>query len=216
VLLHVLDREGLIDGDFVAAHTTGWDELEPALAECTPDWGEAVTGVPAPLIEDAARLYGTGPSLLWLGQGFQRQRRGGNAVRACALLPALTGNLGRPGTGFLYLNGTDSRGIDEDYLAAPHLGPKTPAPISHMELVDCLEDPARSQALFCWNINIAASNPQQRRLHETLRRENLLTVAVDLFATDTTDLADYVLPAASFSSSTTSWPRTSSSRCRRR
>jgi anaerobic selenocysteine-containing dehydrogenase len=67
-----------------------------------------------------------------------------------------------------------------------------------MDLVDCLEDPARSQALFCWNINIAASNPQQRRLHEALRREDLLTVAVDLFPTDTTDLADYVLPAASF------------------
>jgi anaerobic selenocysteine-containing dehydrogenase len=67
-----------------------------------------------------------------------------------------------------------------------------------MELVDCLEDPTRSQALFTWNINIAASNPQQQRLHEALRREDLLTIAVDLFSTDTTDLADYVLPAASF------------------
>jgi anaerobic selenocysteine-containing dehydrogenase len=197
-LLHVLAREDLLDGDFLAAHTIGWDELEPALADCTPAWGEAVTGVPAGLIEEAARLYGPGPSLLWLGQGFQRQRYGGNAIRACSLLPAATGNLGRPGAGFLYLNGTDSRGIDEDYLAAPHLGPEAPAPISHMELVDCLEDPTRSQALFTWNINIAASNPQQQRLHEALRREDLLTVAVDLFSTDTTDLADYVLPAASF------------------
>ena len=119
-------------------------------------------------------------------------------MRACALLPAVTGNLGKPGTGFLYLNGAESRGIDEDYLAGTHLGPDAPAPISHMELVDCLEDPARSQALFCWNINIAASNPQQGRLHEALRREDLLTVAVDLFPTDTTDFADYVLPAASF------------------
>jgi anaerobic selenocysteine-containing dehydrogenase len=197
-LLHVLAREDLLDGDFLAAHTIGWDELEPALADCTPAWGEAVTGVPAGLIEEAARLYGPGPSLLWLGQGFQRQRYGGNAIRACSLLPAATGNLGRPGAGFLYLNGTDSRGIDEDYLAAPHLGPEAPAPISHMELVDCLEDPTRSQALFTWNINIAASNPQQQRLHEALRREDLLTIAVDLFSTDTTDLADYVLPAASF------------------
>ena len=57
---------------------------------------------------------------------------------------------------------------------------------------------ARSQALFCWNINIAASNPQQGRLHAGARREDLLTVAVDLFPTDTTDFADYVLPAASF------------------
>ena len=119
-------------------------------------------------------------------------------VRACALLPAVTGNLGKPGTGFLYLNGTESRGIDEAYLAAPHLAAGAPDPISHMDLVDCLEDPARSQALFCWNINIAASNPEQARLHDALRREDLLTVAIDLFPTDTTDFADYVLPAASF------------------
>jgi GMP synthase-like glutamine amidotransferase len=100
--------------------------------------------------------------------------------------------------GFLYLNGTESRGIDEDYLAGSHLGTDTPDPTSHMDLVNCLEDPLRSRALFCWNINIAASNPQQGRLHEVVRRDDLLTVAIDLFPNDTTDLADYVLPAASF------------------
>ena len=197
-LLHVIAREGLVDVGFVGSHTVGWDELEPLLVGCTPEWGEHATGVPAHLIEEAAELYGRGPSLLWLGQGFQRQRTGGNVIRACALLPAVTGNLGKPGAGFLYLNGTESRRIDEDYLAAPQLGPDTPEPISHMDLVDCLEDPVRSQALFCWNINIAASNPQQGRLHKALRREDLFTVAIDLFPTDTTDLADYVLPAASF------------------
>jgi anaerobic selenocysteine-containing dehydrogenase len=67
-----------------------------------------------------------------------------------------------------------------------------------MDLVGCLEDSERSQALFCWNINIAASNPQQARLHDALRREDLFTVVIDLFPTDTTDFADYVLPAASF------------------
>jgi anaerobic selenocysteine-containing dehydrogenase len=196
--LHVIAGKGLADLDFLRDHTLGWEELQPRLAECTPEWGEAATGVPAGLIEQAAELYGRGPSLLWLGQGFQRQRTGGNVVRACALLPAVTGNLCKPGAGFLYLNGTDSRRIDEDYLAATHLASDSPDPISHMDLVECLEDPGRSQALFCWNINIAASNPQQRRLHEALRREDLLTVALDLFSTDTTDLADYALPAASF------------------
>jgi anaerobic selenocysteine-containing dehydrogenase len=197
-VLHVIAREGLVDLGFVGAHTVGWDELEPLLAGCTPEWGEDATGVPARLIEEAAELYGRGPSLLWLGQGLQRQRTGGNVIRACALLPAVTGNLGKPGTGFLYLNGTESRGIDETYLAAPHLGAGAPDPVSHMDLVACLEDTTRSQALFCWNINIAASNPEQGRLHEALRREDLLTVAIDLFPTDTTDFADYVLPAASF------------------
>jgi anaerobic selenocysteine-containing dehydrogenase len=197
-LLHVIVRERLVAREFVAAHTLGFEELEPLLAACTPAWAEETTGVPARLIEQAAVLYGRGPSLLWLGQGLQRQRTGGNVVRACALLPALTGNLGKAGAGFLYLNGTQSRRIDEAYLAAPHLGRDAPESVSHMDLANCLEDRDRSQALFCWNINIAASNPQQRRLHRALRREDLLMVVIDLFATDTTDFADYVLPAASF------------------
>ena len=58
--------------------------------------------------------YGRGPSLLWLGQGLQRQPRGGNVFRAVAALPAVTGNLGKPGAGFLYLNGCDRVGIDGD------------------------------------------------------------------------------------------------------
>jgi len=67
-----------------------------------------------------------------------------------------------------------------------------------MDLAGCLEDPGRSRALLCWNINIAASNPEQARLRRALTRTDLFTVAIDLFATDTTDLADIVLPAASF------------------
>jgi anaerobic selenocysteine-containing dehydrogenase len=67
-----------------------------------------------------------------------------------------------------------------------------------MDLAAYLEDPARSQALVCWSNNIAASNPQQARLRSALEREDLFTVVIDLFATDTTDFADIVLPAASF------------------
>jgi len=196
-LLHVLRRDGCFDRDFIAAHTVGFEELDSLLDACSPRWGEEATGVPAAAIEEAARLYGAGPSLLWLGQGFQRQRTGGNAVRACALLPALTGNLGKPGAGFLYLNGFATRGLDEDYLTAAHLDRGRPS-LSHMDLAAALEDPRRSQALLCWNINIAASNPQQARLRAALQREDLFTVVAELFRTDTADLADLVLPAASF------------------
>ena len=197
-LLHVIRREGLADRAFLARHALGWEELEPLLDPCTPSWGEETTGVPAALIEEAALLYGRGPSLLWLGQGLQRQRTGGNVMRACALLPAVTGNLGRPGTGFLYLNGTASRGLDDAYVTAEHLAAARPPSVSHMDLAGCLEDPARAGGLVCWNINVAASSPEQARLRAALAREDLFTVAIDLFATDTTDLADVVLPAASF------------------
>src|SRR5208282_6297389 len=66
------------------------------------------------------------------------------------------------------------------------------------DLVEVLEDPSRSRSLFVWNMNPLASCPQQARLRRALQREDLLTIALDLFPTDTTALADYVLPAASF------------------
>lgn len=196
-LLHVLRRDGLLDHPFIAEHTVGWEDLEPLLDACTPAWGQQVTGVPEELIEQAARIYGAGPSLLWLGQGMQRQPNGGNVMRACALLPAVTGNLGKPGAGITYLNGYSPPDLDETYVTASHLGPDVPA-ISHMDLVESLDDPARSQAIFCWNINIAASAPRQRQLRQAMHREDLFTVAIDLFQTDTCDLADIILPAASF------------------
>jgi anaerobic selenocysteine-containing dehydrogenase len=199
-LLHVIRREGLVDSAFIARHVRGWEELEPLLDACHPKWAAAVTGVPAALIEEAAVLYARGPSLLWLGQGLQRQATGGNVMRACALLPAVTGNLCKRGAGFLYLNGNlRQRRMDEDYLTAAHLAPPGGAPsISHMDLAATLEDPARSRAMFVWNMNPLASCPQQARLRRAMAREDLLTIALDLFATDSTRMADYVLPAASF------------------
>ncbi len=197
-LLHVIAREGLLDEAFLAQRVVGWEEVRPLLADCAPEWGERVTGVPAALIEEAAILYGNGPSLLWLGQGLQRQTTGGNVFRACSLLPVATGNLGKPGAGFLYMNGTAGRGINADTIPAPHLNPGEAQSISHMDFAERLEDAATSKALFCWNNNIVASCPQQARLRKALEREDLFTVAIDLFPTDTVDYADIVLPAASF------------------
>ena len=196
-LLHAIWAAGRIDRTFLAAHSLGWEEVEDQLAACTPAWGEAVTGVPARLIEDAALLYAAGPSLLWMGQGFQRQSFGGNAMRAVGLLPAATGNLGRYGAGFLYLNGWDTRGVDAAYLTAAHLKPKTAHSISHMDLASRLEAP-ETKAIITWNNNIAVSSPEQRRLRRALERDNLLQVTLDLFQTDTANYADYVLPASSF------------------
>jgi len=197
-LMHVFQREGMVDRAFVDAHTVGWDRLEPKLDACTPEWAEDLTGVPARDIETVARLYARGPSLLWLGQGLQRQPRGGNVMRACALLPALTGNLGKPGVGLYYLNGAGPRNIDTDYVAAPHLRREPAETVSHMELAERLAEPRSARAFVCWNMNVAASGPRQSALRAALAREDLFTVVIDLFQTDTADLADVVLPAASF------------------
>ena len=196
-MMHVLKRDGRIDRAFIDTSTIGWSELEPKLAACTPQWGEVMTGVPAAKIEEAARLYGAGPALLWLGQGLQRQAKGGNIMRAVAMLPAITGNYAKPGAGLLYLNGKKRKGVDMGYVTGAALNKGVPT-FSQMDLAARLEDGAETQAFFCWNINPAASSPEQKRLQKALMREDLLTVVVDIFPTDTADYADYVLPASSF------------------
>ena len=196
-MMHVLKREGMIDREFLAANTVGWDELEPMLDSCTPEWGASETGVPATDIERAAKLYGAGPALLWLGQGLQRQPMGGNVIRACSLLPALCGNYAKPGAGLLYLNGGGQKGVDGDYLVAPHLS-NSPETLSQMDLAAYLESAENARAFLCWNINPVASRPEQGRLMQAMSREDLFTVVLDIFATDTTDFANYVLPAAAF------------------
>jgi anaerobic selenocysteine-containing dehydrogenase len=198
-LLHVIERDSLVANDFLDRHTLGWDELRPLLAPCTPEWGQQVTGVPADRIVEVARCYARGPSLLWLGQGLQRQATGGNVMRALAALPAVTGNLAKPGAGILYLNGNAAiRGIDESMVTGAHLGRSVPRALSHMDLPSVLEDRDRARALIVWNMNPAGSSPNQTQLRQALSRDDLFTVVIDLFATDTTAYADFVLPAASF------------------
>ena len=167
---HVIRRDGLVDEAFVAEHVLGYDELEPLLEACTPAWAEEQTGVPASLVEHAARAYGRGPSLLWMGQGLQRQPRGGNVMRAIAMLPALTGNIRRPGSGFLYLNGGDSRGVDFDWLTGAELARAGCAGLRSARWTwrMCSPIPARSRALVCWNINPVASSPDQAALRTAL------------------------------------------------
>jgi anaerobic selenocysteine-containing dehydrogenase len=197
--MHIAQRDGLLDEAFIAAHVLGWDEIAAEVAKATPEWTAAQTDVPVALIEAGAILYATGPSLMWLGQGVQRQPKGGNVFRAAAALAAVTGNIAKPNAGLTYLNGPATRGVDMALLTCPELGPEGGSPsISHLDLAEVLADPARAGALICWNNNVVASSPRQAMLRRSLAREDLLHVCVDLFTTDTTDYADWILPAASF------------------
>ena len=199
-MLHVIRRDGLVDENYVGAHVQGYEEIVPSIERCPPEWGEEITGVPAVLIEQAAQVYAKGPSLLWLGQGLQRQPQGGNVFRACIMLPALTGNIGKPGAGFYYLNDTigiggrrglppepQGQGTNDDSLS-----------VSQMDIPLLLQDPTIIRSYVVWNCNPLASNPNQALMQQGLARKDLFTIVIDCFITDTADYADIVLPAASF------------------
>jgi anaerobic selenocysteine-containing dehydrogenase len=187
------------DEAYIEAHTRGADEVMGVIEACTPKWTEAHTGVGPDALQKAAELYASGPSMVWCGQGLQRQPTGGNVMRTVGLLPALTGNIGKPGTGFCYMNFTPAfAGIDLDELAGAGLITTHGKKVSHMDLAPRLLDADEFKALIAWNTNPLASAPRQDELRAAFAREDLFTVVVDCFATDTTAYADIVLPAASF------------------
>ena len=199
-MANVIHRENLVDAEYVRGRVKGYAEVLPLIKGCTPQWGERATGVPAALIEAAARSYAKGPSLLWLGQGLQRQPQGGNVFRCCAMLPALTGNIGKPGTGFYYLN--DTLAIAGRVGAAPiYRKPEPqsqPNTVSQMDMPNLLQDSSAIRSFLVWNCNPLASNPDQTSTRKGLAREDLFTVVIDCFMTDTAEYSDIVLPAASF------------------
>ena len=116
-MLHVIKKAGLFDRAFIEKHVLGFDGVEAEIDAATLERTAALTGVDAALIEKAALVFAKGPSLLWLGQGVQRQPKGGNVFRALPLLNIATGQLGKPGAGFCYMNGTETRGVDAGFIA---------------------------------------------------------------------------------------------------
>ena len=198
-LMHALKAMGKLDRRFIDAHTTGFDELEPLINAWPPVRAAEATRLPEADIRTVADAYVSGPSMIFLGQALCRAPTGGNAFRAVTMLPAVTGNIGNPGTGVCFLNGKGTtRGLDMGYVGQDSLRQGDTTPVSHMDLCAHLEAAPNDKALILWNINIAALNPDQKRLLKALESEELFTIVAELFMTDSARYADYVLPAASF------------------
>ena len=101
-IMHVLVAEGLCDADYVVRHTSGFEALRERVAEYPPERVASLTGIAQQEIVTLAREYGTQkPAVIRLNYGVQRSERGAMAVRAIALLPALTGSWSQPGGGLL-------------------------------------------------------------------------------------------------------------------
>ncbi|MDG3003226.1 molybdopterin-containing oxidoreductase family protein [Paludisphaera mucosa] len=200
-LMHVVWRDGLADEDYLARATIGADRLRKrVLDDYPPERTAAITGVVVETITKFARRLATEqPSFIRLNYGMQRHHGGGMAVRTIACLPALIGSWRHPGGGAM-LSTSGAYDFDLARLTRPDLAPAGTRTVNMNQLGEALagELPGPPiRALYVYNCNPAAVAPNQAKVLEGLRREDLFTVVHELFATDTVDYADVVLPATS-------------------
>ena len=201
-LMHELIVHNWIDHDYVQNHTLGWDALRERALQWPPARAAEVCGIPVEQITQLARDYGTTkPAAIRLNYGMQRVRGGGNAVRAVACLPALVGAW-RHRAGGLLLSSSGHFPVNRAALQRPDLlGARRPRTINMSTLGDDLLRPASAEfgpaieALIVYNSNPVAVAPDSSRVAKGFRREDLFTVVLEQFQTDTADMADYVLPA---------------------
>ena len=201
-LMHELIKNNWLDHDYITRHTLGWEQLRERALQWPPERAAEVCGVPAEQIRQLARDYGTTqPAAIRLNYGMQRVRGGGNAVRAVACLPALTGAW-RHRAGGMLLSSSGQFPAQRAALQRPDLMPaRTPRTLNMVQIGDDLlreASPAfgpRVEALVVYNSNPAAVAPDSGKVVQGFAREDLFTVVLEHFQTDTADYADFILPA---------------------
>jgi anaerobic selenocysteine-containing dehydrogenase len=226
-LLHELLEHDWVDHDYVEAHAVGFDELVKMVADCTVERAAEVCDVPADDLRAAARLLGTAERLVsTVLQGFYQSHQATAAAVQVNNVHILRGMLGRPGCGVLQMNGqptaqnTRECGANGDLPAfrnwandqhveelaqiwnlepkqIPHHGP----PTHLMQMLRYVED-GSIRFLYVTGTNPAVSLPELTRIRSLLSQDRLFLVVQDLFLTETAQLADVVLPAATWGEKT--------------
>ncbi|MEU7202984.1 molybdopterin-dependent oxidoreductase [Streptomyces sp. NPDC045470] len=196
-LLHVVLQEGAEDREYLAARTVGWAEFRQRVLEFDPGRTARETGVTEEeIVRLGRRIARSRPTAVGVSQGIQRHAGGGAALRTLACLPAVTGDWQRPGGGLLY--STDGYfGANREALYRDDLLRGPVRTLSMTRLAEGLlevDDPP-VEALIVYGANPLASSPDQNRIRRGLARDDLFTVVMDHFQTDTADYADILLPA---------------------
>ncbi|WP_291989764.1 molybdopterin oxidoreductase family protein [Candidatus Accumulibacter sp. ACC007] len=198
-LMHVLIRDELLDHDYIARHTLGFDALKQRARQYPPARVAAICGIEEAEVEQLAHAYGrTTPTAIRTNYGINRTAGGGMALRTLACLPALTGAWRHPAGGIL-LSSSGNYPVDSAALERPDLMPR-PAPRTiNMSTIgqDLLRARPPIKALFVYNSNPVAIAPHSAEVVRGFARDDLFTVVHDLFQTDTADYADILLPATS-------------------
>jgi anaerobic selenocysteine-containing dehydrogenase len=201
-LMHECIVHNWLDQDYLDRYTVGWDALRARALQWPPKRAAEVCGVPVEQIIELARDWGTTrPAAIRLNYGMQRVRGGGNAVRAIACLPALTGAWRHPAGGLL-LASSGHFPVRRAALQRPDLlGDRRPRMVNMSTIGEALLAPAspafgpKIQAVVVYNSNPVAVAPQSGQVVQGFAREDLFTVVLEHFQTDTADYADYILPA---------------------
>ena len=203
-LMHELIVNGWLDHDFIAQHTEGWPALNERALQWPPERAAQVCGITAGEVRELARAYGTTkPAAIRLNYGMQRVRGGGNAARLIAILPCLVGAWrDRAGGLLLSSSGWFKSVRDDAALQRPDLlGHRRPRTLNMSTIGDDLLRESsltfgpRIEALIVYNSNPVAVAPDSSKVARGFAREDLFTVVLEHFMTDTADHADYVLPA---------------------
>jgi anaerobic selenocysteine-containing dehydrogenase len=199
-MMHVIFAEGLQDDDYLARHTLGAAELRERVLEYPPARVASITGIPDQRIIELGRQYGKAKAaFVRINYGLQRHAGGGMAVRTIACLPAVTGHWRRAGGG-VQLSTSANFGFNKKALERPDLSP----PVRLINMIRLGEALTKSdagvggppvKALVVYNSNPAAVAPDSNEVLRGLAREDLFTVVLEHFQTDTADWADWVLPA---------------------
>jgi formate dehydrogenase alpha subunit len=216
---NVIIHEGLVDIAFVKRRTENFDEFEKVIKLYPPEIGESITGVPADDIRRAARLYATeNRSMLFFAMGITQHTTGVDNVRACANLTMLTAHVGHAISGLNPLRGQNNVQGSCDMGALPEVysgyqrvrdittrkkfetawGARLPQKPG-LTLIEMLKASLKNElkAMYIMGENPVISDPDAKHTIKALKKLKLLVVQ-DIFMTETANLADVVLPAASF------------------
>jgi len=199
-IMHVVLERGLQDDDYIAHHTLGFDQLRERARDYTPVHVSRITGIAEDVIVSLGERYGRAkPAFIRMNYGLQRHGGGGMAVRTIACLPALVGHWRYAGGG-VALSTSANFAFNRAALARPELSP--PVRTINMSTIgqaltrrDAGVGGPPVRAIVVYNSNPAAVAPDRNEVIEGFKRDDLFTVVLEHFQTDTADYADIVLPA---------------------
>ncbi len=198
-MMNVISTEGLHDQEYIEHYTVGFDQLRERMVSFPPARVAQITGLSEDDVRHLAREYAKArPSTIQIMIGMEHRSNGGMTYRTVSCLPALTGAWRAKGGGLLYQTYELDR-LNYNAVSMPELEDRKIRSVNMVQLGKTLTDKTlqpRIRALIVYNSNPATIAPNQTLVKQGLRREDLLTVVLEHFVTDTARYADYVLPAA--------------------